>query len=108
MRGDRPPGSTTSPPNYGPVGTYESLSGKIDRRELVCGVMGLGYVGLPLAVEMGRAGLKVLGFEVSERVAALVNAGESHIKDVKGADVASLRRAGKLEATTDIDRKSVV
>ena len=86
------------------MGTYESLSGKIDRRELVCGVMGLGYVGLPLAVEMGRAGLKVLGFEVSERVAALVNAGESHIKDVKGADVASLRRAGKLEATTDMSR----
>jgi UDP-N-acetyl-D-glucosamine dehydrogenase len=86
------------------VGTYESLSGKIDRRELVCGVMGLGYVGLPLAVEMGRAGLKVLGFEVSERVAALVNAGESHIKDVKGADVASLRRAGKLEATVDMSR----
>jgi UDP-N-acetyl-D-glucosamine dehydrogenase len=104
MAGASPPGSTTSPPNYGPVGTYESLSGKIDRRELVCGVMGLGYVGLPLAVEMGRAGLKVLGFEVSERVAALVNAGESHIKDVKGADVASLRRAGRLEATTDMSR----
>jgi UDP-N-acetyl-D-glucosamine dehydrogenase len=86
------------------VSTYESLSGKIDRRELVCGVMGLGYVGLPLAVEMGRAGLQVLGFEVSERVAALVNAGESHIKDVKGADVASLRRSGKLEATTDMSR----
>ncbi len=66
--------------------------------------MGLGYVGLPLAVEMGRAGLQVLGFEVSERVAALVNAGESHIKDVKGADVASLRRSGKLEATTDMSR----
>ena len=104
MRGDCPPGTSTSPPNYGPVGTYESLSGKIDRRELVCGVMGLGYVGLPLAVEMGRAGLQVLGFEVSERVAALVNAGESHIKDVKGADVASLRRSGKLEATTDMSR----
>ncbi|MEP7067485.1 MAG: nucleotide sugar dehydrogenase, partial [Gemmatimonadota bacterium] len=86
------------------MGTFESLSDKIDRRDLVCGVMGLGYVGLPLAVEMGHAGLKVLGFEVSERVTALVNAGESHIKDVKGADVASLRRAGKLEATTDMSR----
>ena len=104
MRGGSPPGRTTSPPNDGSVGTYESLSGKIDRRELVCGVMGLGYVGLPLAVEMGHAGLEVIGFEVSERVAALVNAGESHIKDVKGADVASLRRSGKLEATTDMSR----
>jgi UDP-N-acetyl-D-glucosamine dehydrogenase len=86
------------------VSTFESLSEKIDRRELVCGVMGLGYVGLPLAVEMGRAGLKVIGFEVSERVAALVNSGESHIKDVQAADVASLRKAGKLEATTDMSR----
>ena len=86
------------------MGTFESLSDKIDRRDLVCGVMGLGYVGLPLAVEMGRAGLDVIGFEVSERVAALVNAGESHIKDVKGADVAALRKSGKLEATTDMSR----
>jgi UDP-N-acetyl-D-glucosamine dehydrogenase len=86
------------------VSTFESLSDKIDRRELVCGVMGLGYVGLPLAVEMGRAGLKVIGFEVSERVAALVNSGESHIKDVAASDVASLRKAGKLEATTDMSR----
>jgi UDP-N-acetyl-D-glucosamine dehydrogenase len=86
------------------VGTFETLSGKIDRRELVCGVMGLGYVGLPLAVEMGRAGLHVIGFEVSERVAALVNAGESHIKDVKGSDVTALRKAGRLEATTDMSR----
>jgi len=104
LRGGRPPSIATSPPNYGLVGTFESLSGKIDRRELICGVMGLGYVGLPLAVEMGRVGLKVIGFEVSDRVTDLVNAGESHIKDVKGADVASLRRSGKLEATTDMSR----
>ena len=104
MRGESPPGIATSPPKYRTVGTFESLSGKIDRRDLVCGVMGLGYVGLPLAVEMGCAGLRVLGFEVSERVAALVNAGESHIKDVKGADVALLRKSGKLEATTDMSR----
>jgi len=91
-------------PTQESVGTFESLSGKIDRRELVCGVMGLGYVGLPLAVEMAQAGLKVIGFEVSERVAALVNAGESHIKDVRGEDVAALRRSGNLEATTDMSR----
>jgi len=104
LRGGRPPSVASSPPSHRPVGTFESLSDKIDRRELVCGVMGLGYVGLPLAVEMGRAGLKVIGFEVSERVAKLVNAGESHIKDVNGSDVAALRRAGKLEATTDMSR----
>ncbi len=86
------------------MGTFEALSEKIDRRELICGVMGLGYVGLPLAVEMARAGLRVIGFEVSDRVTDLVNAGQSHIKDVRGADVASLRRSGKLEATTDMTR----
>lgn len=100
----RPSDIPTSLQNQESVSTFESLSGKIDRRELVCGVMGLGYVGLPLAVEMANAGLKVIGFEVSERVAALVNSGESHIKDVHGADVAALRRSGKLEATTDMAR----
>src|SRR5687767_1894003 len=77
---------------------------KIGRREAVCGVVGLGYVGLPLAVEMGKAGLRVIGFEKSSRVTNLVNAGESHIKDVSSSDVAALRRGKKLEATLDMNR----
>jgi UDP-N-acetyl-D-glucosamine dehydrogenase len=86
------------------MSTYEALSEKIAGREIVCGVVGLGYVGLPLAVEMGREGLRVIGFEKSKRVAELVNAGESHIKDVAALHVAKLREAGKLEATTDMAR----
>ncbi len=84
--------------------TYETLSSKIQKRDITCGVLGLGYVGLPLAVEMGKAGLKVIGFEVSDRIVAGVNAGESHIKDVLAADVQALRKSGKLEATLDMSR----
>jgi UDP-N-acetyl-D-glucosamine dehydrogenase len=86
------------------MSTYDTLSSKIAKRDIVCGVVGLGYVGLPLAVEMGKAGLSVIGFEVSDRVIAGVNAGESHIKDVAAADVKALRKAGKLEATRDMSR----
>jgi UDP-N-acetyl-D-glucosamine dehydrogenase len=86
------------------MSTYEALSNKVARKEIVCGVIGLGYVGLPLAVEMGKVGLKVVGFEKSERVVDLVNRGESHIKDVAAADVAALRRAKRLEATLDMAR----
>ncbi len=88
------------------MSTYEQLSEKIARRDVVCGVVGLGYVGLPLAVEMGKAGLRVIGFEKSERVVGSVGAGRSHIKDVSDADVARLRGEGKLEATLDMSRLS--
>ena len=83
---------------------YEALQRRIARREVVCGVVGLGYVGLPLAIEMLKAGLRVLGFEKSERVAASVNAGESHIEDVQSSDVARFRSEGLLEATRDMSR----
>lgn len=86
------------------MSSYSALSSRIAGREVVCGVVGLGYVGLPLAVDMAKAGLRVVGFEASERVAALVNAGESHIKDVTNDDVATLVAAGRLEATTDMAR----
>ncbi|MGH7665080.1 MAG: nucleotide sugar dehydrogenase [Gemmatimonadaceae bacterium] len=86
------------------MGAYESLMQKIARQDIVCGVIGLGYVGLPLSVEMGEAGLTVIGFEKSERVAELVNRGQSHIEDVEGDRVAALRRTGRLEATLDASR----
>ena len=70
------------------------------------GVIGLGYVGLPLAVEAGQAGINVVGFDVNETVVGLVNAGDSHIQDVPAEHVAKLREAGLLEATTDMTRLS--
>jgi UDP-N-acetyl-D-glucosamine dehydrogenase len=68
------------------------------------GVIGLGYVGLPLAVEAGEGGIRVLGFDVKESVAQSVNAGRSHIQDVADQRVAELVEHGMLEATTDMSR----
>ena len=69
---------------------YELLRAKIEDGSAVCGVVGLGYVGLPLAVEMGNVNLNVLGLDVSKRVVNDLNAGRSHIKDIPSSDVARL------------------
>jgi len=74
--------------------------------ELTLGVIGLGYVGLPLAVEAARAGLRVLGVDVNPEVVEGVNAGRTHIQDLTDADVAEHVQAGRLEATTDAARLS--
>ncbi len=74
--------------------------------DLVFGVIGLGYVGLPLAAEIGKTGARVLGFDVSERVVEGVNAGRSHIQDISSEEVARLTEDGRLEATADMARLS--
>jgi UDP-N-acetyl-D-glucosamine dehydrogenase len=79
----------------------ERLLAKIEQGEARCGVVGLGYVGLPLAVEMAHSGFRVLGFEVSAEVARQVNAGVSHIGDIDSAELARLVEDGRMEATTD-------
>ncbi|HEU4800632.1 MAG TPA: nucleotide sugar dehydrogenase [Gemmatimonadales bacterium] len=73
-------------------------------REARFGIIGLGYVGLPLAVELARAGFHVLGYDISQRVVDGLNAGESHIKDVSDADLAGIKE--RFEATTDPSRLS--
>ena len=83
------------------MSTKEQLLKKIEGRTAKIGVIGLGYVGLPLAVEFAQAGFTVLGYDVSERVCKLINDGHSHIKDVPAKDVAALVQSGKLKATTD-------
>jgi UDP-N-acetyl-D-glucosamine dehydrogenase len=70
----------------------------------VAGVLGLGYVGLPLVVEMARGGFHVVGFDIDADVVAGINRGESHIGDVPTSDVAALIEDGSLEATTDMSR----
>jgi UDP-N-acetyl-D-glucosamine dehydrogenase len=70
----------------------------------VCGVVGLGYVGLPLAVEIAKSGRKVIGMEVSAQRAAQVNAGECYIGDVDAEEFADLVSRGLIEATTDFSR----
>lgn len=74
---------------------------KIEDRELVCGVVGLGYVGLPLAVEKAKAGFKTVGFDVQKEKVDLVNAGHNYIGDVVDSDLAALVESGMLSATTD-------
>ena len=88
------------------MSTKDQLLQKIERRQAKIGVIGLGYVGLPLAVEFARAGYSVLGYDVSERVVKLINDGHSHIKDVAAKDVAELVNSGKLKATTDATKLS--
>jgi UDP-N-acetyl-D-glucosamine dehydrogenase len=80
------------------------LIARAEKRDITFGIVGLGYVGLPLAVELGRAGFKVLGYDVLPRVVNGLNAGRSHIKDIADADVVALRKNGRFEATTDASR----
>lgn len=87
-----------------PHSAAEELQSKVTSRTATLGVVGLGYVGLPLAMETGRAGFRTLGFDVSDRVVERVNRGESHVKDVESAQLADLRASGCFEATSDLSR----
>jgi len=77
---------------------------RIQDRTATVGVIGLGYVGLPLAVEFAKGGFKVIGYDVSERVCKSLMEGHSHIQDVPSAEVAKLVRQKLFEATTDESR----
>ncbi len=80
------------------------LLSKIIERKAVVGVIGMGYVGLPLAVEFGRSGLPVIGFELDERRIHQINSGESYIPDVSTEVVRTLVERQKLSATSDFSR----
>ncbi|HEU5041176.1 MAG TPA: nucleotide sugar dehydrogenase [Gemmatimonadales bacterium] len=82
----------------------EELIGKAERREALFGIVGLGYVGLPLAVELAHAGYRVLGLDINQRVVDGLNAGHSHVKDVSDATLREAVDAGRFEATTDASR----
>ncbi len=79
----------------------QDLQQKIESRRAVVGIVGLGYVGLPLAMEFTKAGFHVVGFDVSARVTELLMRGESHIQDVPAADVADAVKRGLFTATID-------
>ena len=80
----------------------------IRARRAKTGVIGLGYVGLPLAVEFGRAGYTAIGFDLDSRKVDAINEGRSYIDDVPTAHVAELKAANRLRATTDFDLLSEV
>jgi UDP-N-acetyl-D-glucosamine dehydrogenase len=79
----------------------EELLLKLKNKTAKLGVVGLGYVGLPLAVEKAKAGYNVIGFDVQEKKVQLVNEGHNYIGDILDEDLANLVKEGKLKATTD-------
>jgi UDP-N-acetyl-D-glucosamine dehydrogenase len=81
--------------------TAEALANKISNRTARVGIIGLGYVGLPLAVEFAKAGFSVTGIDLIESKVARLNAGDSYVQDVPSAEVSSLVEQGNLRATTD-------
>ncbi len=79
----------------------KNLLAKIAARQAHIGVIGLGYVGLPLAVEFAKSGFRVTGIDVDARKVEAVNAGNSYIGDVPTAELMTVVQSGRLRATTD-------
>lgn len=79
----------------------KEIINKISDKTLTCGVVGLGYVGLPLAVEKAKAGFKTVGFDMQPEKVDMVNAGHNYIGDVVDADLTQLVEVGMLRATSD-------
>ena len=82
-------------------GIARLLEEKIRTRQAKVGIAGLGYVGLPLAVEFARAGFEVTGIDLSDSKVARINAGDSYVGDIPSATLGPLVKSGKLKATTD-------
>jgi len=80
-----------------------SLDIKIKKKKAHIGVIGLGYVGLPLAVEFAKAGFPVTGIDIDEAKVAGINAGENYIPDIADDTLKTLVSNGNLQATTDMD-----
>src|SRR3954454_20003575 len=82
---------------------FDELLVKLESRQARVGVVGLGYVGLPLLVEFGRGGFHATGIDLDIRKVAAIGMGESYIPDVSSKDLADLVAAGRLDATADFD-----
>ena len=83
------------------ISIKEMLLKKIEAKEIIVGVIGLGYVGLPLAVEKAKAGYKTIGFDIQPHKVEMVNQGINYIGDVVDAELSELVANGMLSATTD-------
>ena len=77
---------------------------RVESRQVVVGIVGLGYVGLPLAMTFCRKGFRVLGFDVDSNKTADLNRGKSYIGHIPSSELAQIRDSGKFEATTDFGR----
>jgi UDP-N-acetyl-D-glucosamine dehydrogenase len=83
---------------------FQRLMKKIEDRKAVIGVIGLGYVGLPLVREFTRGGAKVIGFDIDRAKVASLMAGRSYIEHIPSATVAAIVKSGRFEATSDFRR----
>jgi UDP-N-acetyl-D-glucosamine dehydrogenase len=81
-----------------------TLKEKISERQALIGIIGLGYVGLPLVLRFGEVGFRILGFDSDAKKVDMLNRGESYIKHIPGAGIAALRGRSQFEATTDMRR----
>ncbi|HAK54641.1 MAG: nucleotide sugar dehydrogenase [Vicinamibacterales bacterium] len=88
--------------------SQKTLVRKLEDRSATVGVIGLGYVGLPLLVEFARAGFSAIGFDIDAAKVEQIGRGESYIPDVSSDDLAPAVRDGRLLATTDLRRLSEV
>lgn len=79
----------------------KNLKKKIQEKRISAAIIGLGYVGLPLAVEKAKAGFKTIGFDIQPQKVKMVNEGRNYIGDVVACDLKSLVQSGMLSATTD-------
>ena len=84
--------------------THSTLLDRIRNKQVRVGVIGLGYVGLPLAVEFAKAGLEVTGFDVDQPKVDLINKGTTYIPDVKESELRACVTGGRLCATTDMSK----
>jgi UDP-N-acetyl-D-glucosamine dehydrogenase len=84
--------------------SVEALTRKLNSRDATVAVIGQGYVGLPLSMELAHAGFRTIGVDVDADKVARLNAGDSYIFDVSAADLAKAREDGRFEATTDYAR----
>lgn len=81
---------------------FNELKAKIENKKANIGIIGQGYVGLPLAVEFAKAGFNVIGFDTDDKKISSINKGVSYILDVPGKDVKELVSSGRLKASSDM------
>ena len=86
----------------------DQLNNLINETSACIGVIGLGYVGLPLIVEFCDKGFKGIGFEVDQKKVDAISNGDSYIVDVPDEDVQKCLDSGKLSATTDFQNYTIV
>jgi UDP-N-acetyl-D-glucosamine dehydrogenase len=92
---------TRSPKSTRARSASDTLLARLEGRTARLGVIGLGYVGLPLAVELAQAGFEVFGVDIDEKRVRQLNQGKSYIQDVPAADIRALVRQGRLHASTE-------